>query len=101
MTIHLPKELEDSIQAAVDKGQFASVDAAMAEAAALLVERIEQANNTQPAATQPPAASHRPIWEEFQEIASSVPSEEWAKLPKDGAEQHDHYIHGTPKRPSA
>jgi hypothetical protein len=40
----------------------------------------------------------KPIWEVFQEIAASIPDEEWAKLPVDGAEQHDHYIYGTPKR---
>jgi hypothetical protein len=30
----------------------------------------------------------------LREIASSMPD-----LPEDWAEQHDHYIHGTPKRP--
>jgi hypothetical protein len=49
----------------------------------------------------PPEAApkHKPIWEEFEEIAASIPDQEWAKLPVDGAEQHDHYIYGTPKRP--
>jgi hypothetical protein len=32
------------------------------------------------------------------EFRAGVPSEELAKLPSDGAEQHDHYIYGTPKR---
>ncbi len=32
------------------------------------------------------------------EISSRVPDEMWAKLPIDGAEQHDHYLYGTPKR---
>ena len=32
MTIHLPPEIESSIQAAVHSGHFASVDAALAEA---------------------------------------------------------------------
>jgi hypothetical protein len=41
---------------------------------------------------------HKPIWEVFQEITARIPDEEWAKLPVDGAEQHDHYIYGTPKR---
>ena len=43
----------------------------------------------------------KPIWEVFQEITASIPDEEWAKLPVDGAEQHDHYIYGTPKRPTS
>lgn len=45
-----------------------------------------------------PDAAFRPIWEVFEEISRSVPEEELRKLPEDGAEQHDHYIYGTPKR---
>ena len=41
MTIHLPNDLESSIQAAVHSGRFASVDDAMAEAARLLLRKIE------------------------------------------------------------
>jgi predicted DNA-binding antitoxin AbrB/MazE fold protein len=36
------------------------------------------------------------------EIASrgrALPQETLARLPADGASQHDHYIYGTPKRP--
>ena len=42
MTIHLPNDLESSIQAAVHAGRFASVDAAMAVAARLLLQTIKQ-----------------------------------------------------------
>lgn len=41
----------------------------------------------------------RPIWERIAEMAADVPPEELAKLPADGASQHDHYIYGAPKRP--
>lgn len=40
----------------------------------------------------------RPISQVIAEIMSDVPSEELAKLPKDGASEHDHYIYGWPKR---
>jgi hypothetical protein len=40
----------------------------------------------------------RPLWEVAEEISSQVPIEEWEKLPADGAEQHDHYLYGSPKR---
>ena len=40
----------------------------------------------------------RPLWEIVQEISAQVPLEEWEKLPADGAEQHDHYLYGSPKR---
>jgi Arc/MetJ-type ribon-helix-helix transcriptional regulator len=97
MTIHLTKELESNILAAVHSGRYASLDDAMCEAASLLVERLKQ---EQTEASQPGAApAYKPIWEEFEEIAAGIPHEEFLKLPVDGAEQHDHYIYGTPKRP--
>ena len=102
MTIQLPENLEGPILAAVQSGRYASLDDAMAEAASLLVQRLrqEQTQAEQPSASQAePAPEHKPIWEEFAEIAASIPDDEWAKLPGNGAEQHDHYIYGTPKRP--
>lgn len=39
-----------------------------------------------------------PIWETIASAAKKVPQEVRDRLPKDGAEQHDHYIYGTPKR---
>jgi Arc/MetJ-type ribon-helix-helix transcriptional regulator len=42
MTIHLPHDLESSIQAAVQSGHFSSVDDAMTEAARLLLQRLDQ-----------------------------------------------------------
>ena len=105
MTIHLPPHIESSIQAAVDSGRFASVDDAMTEAATLLVQRLEQerAQAKPPAAMNQAAAApaHKPIWEVAADIRNSLPAEEWEKLPADGAEQHDHYIYGTPKRPAS
>ena len=40
----------------------------------------------------------RPISQIIAEIMSDVPPEELAKLPEDGASEHDHYIYGWPKR---
>jgi hypothetical protein len=40
----------------------------------------------------------KPIWERILERSAAIPDEEWDKLPVDGAEQHDHYLYGTPKR---
>lgn len=50
MTIHLPKELESSIEAAVHSGHFASVDDAMTEAARLLLLNLQ--HRRQPSASQ-------------------------------------------------
>jgi Arc/MetJ-type ribon-helix-helix transcriptional regulator len=40
MTIHLPKEVENSITQAVLSGRFASIDDAMTKAAKLLLEQL-------------------------------------------------------------
>src|SRR5271157_2963434 len=101
MTIQLPEKLESPILAAVHSGRFASVDDAMAEAAALLVQRLklEQAQGN-PLATEQAGAAQagKPIWERILERSAAIPDEEWDKLPVDGAEQHDHYIYGTRRR---
>ncbi len=104
MTIDLPQNLEACILAAVRSGRYGSLDDAMAAAALLLVQRLEQ-EQTQ---AKGPEASHpetgtcpRPIWEEIEELAASIPDEEFQKLPVDGAEQLDHYIYGLPKRPTS
>jgi Arc/MetJ-type ribon-helix-helix transcriptional regulator len=102
MTIHLPENLESSILAAVQSGRYASLDDAMAEAASLLVQRLkqEQAQAKLTTASQADANQPRkPIWERILERTAAIPDEEFDKLPVDGAEQHDHYIYGTPKRP--
>jgi len=41
MTIHLPPDIERSLQAAVQCGHFASIDDALTKAASLLLERLK------------------------------------------------------------
>jgi len=101
MTIHLPENLESPILAAVHSGRYASLDDAMAEAASLLVQRLKQEQAKQPETPGQAPPAHKPIWERILERIAAIPDEEWDKLPVDGAEQHDHYIYGTPKRPSS
>ena len=45
MTIHLPNDLERSIEAIVVSGRFASIDDAMAEAARLLLREVRLPNS--------------------------------------------------------
>ena len=52
------------------------------------------------AGPEQPAEARKPIWEQILEMTADVPDEEWDKLPTDLAEQHDHYLYGTPKRPT-
>ena len=103
MTIHLPPDLESSIQAAVHSGHFASRRCRDDRSRVLAPATAQAAGPGDAASSEPAAAAppHKPIWEVAADIRNSVPDEEWAKLPVDGAEQHDHYIYGTPKRPAS
>jgi hypothetical protein len=40
----------------------------------------------------------RPIWDVILDNMKDVPPEKFARLPKDGASEHDHYLYGHPKR---
>jgi Arc/MetJ-type ribon-helix-helix transcriptional regulator len=100
MTIHLPPRLENPILAAVHSGRFASVDEAMSEAASMLIQRLEHEQAASPATPGYPTP-RKPILERLFERAAAVPDEECDRLPADLAEQHDHYLYRTPKRPTA
>jgi len=54
MTIHLPKDVESSIQAAVYDGHFASVDDAMTKAARMLLRELGQGTQAAPPAGSEP-----------------------------------------------
>jgi Arc/MetJ-type ribon-helix-helix transcriptional regulator len=99
MTIHLPENVERSIHAAVRSGRFPSVDDAVA-AAWIAFNRQQVPQMSEAEVASPAPAKRKPIWEVADELRKSVPAEEWDKLPVDGASQHDHYIYGTPKRPT-
>jgi len=57
--------------------------------------------NQPTAAQEPLTKARKPVWERILERTAAIPDEEWDKLPADLAEQHDHYLYGTPKRPTA
>lgn len=40
----------------------------------------------------------KPISAIFEDLSGEIPLEEWSKLPADGAENHDHYLYGAPKK---
>jgi Arc/MetJ-type ribon-helix-helix transcriptional regulator len=99
MTIHLPPSLEGPILAAVQSGRFASLDDAMSEAASLLLQRLEQEQSRPdlstvagPAEKPVHCTERKPLWERAADLRESIPDEEWAKLPPDGADQLDHYL---------
>lgn len=52
MTVHLPAEIETSLQAVVRSGRFMSVDEAMTEAARLLLRELELGRLSVPCARE-------------------------------------------------
>ncbi|HMF75793.1 MAG TPA: hypothetical protein VK604_09050 [Bryobacteraceae bacterium] len=46
----------------------------------------------------PEPVDDRPVSEMIREIWADMPEDVRAKLPVDGASEHDHYIYGLPKR---
>lgn len=38
------------------------------------------------------------LWDRIEQRVAQVPEEVWEEIPTDGAEQHDHYLYGAPKR---
>jgi len=89
LTIELPPDKE-------------GVFRAQAEALGLSIEQwlLRLAEQTTPAAAPPEAQKRdrRPIWEVIADNMKSVPPEDLALLPRDGASQIDHYVYGLPKR---
>ena len=99
MTINVSKDVETSINAAVRSGRFPSADEAVTAAwRAFEIQPVQEPLTPQPSQTANTATAEKPIWEVMDELRKSVPPEELAKLPRDGAAQLDHYIYGSPKR---
>jgi hypothetical protein len=40
----------------------------------------------------------KPLGQILADLGKKIPDEEMAKMPHDGAANHDHYIYGTPKQ---
>ena len=38
------------------------------------------------------------IWQKIRARAEKIPDEVWEEMPRDGSEQHDHYLYGVPKK---
>jgi hypothetical protein len=76
--------------------------AAITEALEELQERehVDHANGEATKDVSPPSSKPKHIWEIAQELFGDLSEEDLARLPVDGAAQHDHYIYGLPKRPT-
>jgi plasmid stability protein len=94
LTIELPDERQAAL-AARARAQGVSTE----QYARQLLEHALEATGP-PAAARPEEqrADPRPIWEVMLDNFNHIPPEAFAKLPKDGASEIDHYLYGHPKR---
>lgn len=103
MTIHLPEDLERYVQMKIASGRFASEDEAIGEAVRLLRQKEEA--GAQPGGEESKVAdggaATAPAWKRVLDIMGKVPGEVFDRMPTDGSQQLDHYIYGTPKRPTS
>jgi hypothetical protein len=90
MTIIL--ELPDSKEVALKAKAQAQGVSAEQYVRRILDRDLEQ--QTEPSAD----AGQQPIWEVITNMMKDVPDEVFDRLPKDSANQVDHYIYGLPKR---
>ena len=61
------------------------------------LHKIEPVESIEAAVGAP--TSERPIWETILEMAAEVPEDEAIKLPRDLAQNVDHYLYGAPRHP--
>ena len=95
MPISLPPDLDDRIQQKLSKAGYRTPDEVIHKALDAL-DAQEQQEVRQPGKVKKKPAV--PVWQRFQNAACSIPEEELASLPPDGASEHDHYLYGIPKR---
>ena len=63
-----------------------------------VLENAIEAAETVDANITRPVRTSKPIYQIFDDLGKSISDEEWRKLPKDGAENHDHYLYGSRKK---
>jgi hypothetical protein len=92
MTITLPLQPQEEARLiAIAQAKGLSTDA-------LVREALDKILFETPERLAEPSGESRPIWEVMLDNMKDVPPEEFAKLPKDGASEHDHCLYGHPKR---
>lgn len=95
MPISLPPDLDARIQQKVSGAGYRSPDEVIRKALDALDAKEQQETPLPTKEKKRPAV---PVWQRFQDATHSLPEEELATLPPDGASEHDHYLYGLPKR---
>src|SRR5271157_3911874 len=103
MKLSLSPDTERLIEEKISSGRYQSADEVVRESLKLLDERENggPAANAVPERPEPAtekAEKVSDIIELFTPIWASVPDEEWEKLPRDLAQNYEHYLYGSKKQ---
>lgn len=90
----MSKELSELIQAAEQLSTEEQLRL-IAHLAQSLSARSPNPQHLQPVSQT--TKTGKSIWQIADDFTRDLPQDALSKLPTDGAEQHDHYIYGTPK----
>jgi uncharacterized protein (DUF433 family) len=91
-----PSLTSENVQAAI---AFAAASAEKGVSTdALVREALDKILADAPGPPDEAKRESRPIWDLILDNMKDVPPEEFARLPKDGASEHDHYLYEHPKR---
>src|SRR5947209_10450414 len=103
MTVHLPDELERYLRGQIANGRFASAEEAISEAVRLLrqAEPARLSAPGEPAQQDNATAAPDPAWRRVLEVMQDLPDEVFDQIPADSSAQLDHYLYGSPKRPTS
>jgi putative addiction module CopG family antidote len=99
MTVHLPEDLERFVHDQVRDGHYGSEDDVISEALHRFKQAQELASAT-PRQTAPAPTAPEPAWKRVLENMKAVPDEVFDRIPADSSEQLDHYLYGSPRRPT-
>ena len=92
MTITLPLQPQEEARL------VAAAQAKGVSAGDLLREALDRILADSPTLPESPKTEARPIWEVMPDNIDDILPAEFARLPKDGAREHDHSLYGHPKR---
>ena len=95
MPLSLPSDLDACIQQKVIEAGYQTPDEVIRKALDAL--DAKEQHEALPSAKKKKHPT-TPVWQRFQNAVRSIPEEELATLPPDGASEHDHYLYGIPKR---
>lgn len=88
--IEIAPETDRLVRDEMSRGHFHSVDEVIQAGVEALREKERSSGEHK----------GQPFWKSFATRMHELPEEVFAELPVDGASEHDHYIHGTPRKNS-